>query len=128
MDIHTLQSLIDSGSQLLDRARNDEMFKSDSAIDYNYALGVEHGIRDAIRLLKDALDTELNQRDNQAGASVTFPQDAEYIDFVVRSAIENNSFDGYVSYDSAYDEAAEELGVDHDTLCEAFGRVTRKAA
>lgn len=114
MDISTLQSLLDSNAQLLARVRNDDMFESGSDIDYNYALGVEHGVKKAIRLLKDALETELKARDN----------DAQWIDYVVRSAIENNTFDGhYISWDRAYDEAAEELDVDHDTLCDAFDRV-----
>ena len=118
MDISTLQSLLDSHAQVFGQIRNDDMFESESAIDYNYALGVEHGFRRSIRLIKDALETELKARDN----------DAQWIDYVVRSAIENNTFDGhYISWDSAYDEAAEELDVDHDTLCDAFDRVKEAA-
>lgn len=117
MDISTLQSLIDSHSEVLEKIRHDDMFESESAIDYNYALGVQHGFQQAVRLLQDALNTELNARDN----------DAEWIDYVVRSAIENNSFDGYVSWDGAYDEAQEELDVDHNTLCDAFDRVKEAA-
>ena len=120
MDIHTLQSLLDSNgqlAQLLTDTRKDEAFASGSDIDYNYVLGVEHGIRKAVRILKGALEAELNYRDN----------DTQWIDYVVRSAIENNSFNGYCSFDSAYDEAAEELDVDHDTLCDAFHRVQEAA-
>ena len=114
MDISTLQSLLDSHAQVLGQIRCDDMFESQSAIDYNYALGVENGFKQAIRLIKDALESELEARDN----------DAQWIDFVVRSAIENNTFDGhYISWDGAYDEAAEELDVDHDTLCDAFDRI-----
>jgi hypothetical protein len=118
MDISTLQSLLDSHAQVFEKIRQDDMFESESAIDYNYALGVEHGFRQAVRLLKDALETELEARDN----------DAQWIDYVVRSAIENNTFgSGYVSWDGAYDEAAEELDVNHDTLCDAFQRVQEAA-
>ena len=117
MDISTLQTLIDSHSEVLEKIRLDDMFESGNDIDYNYALGVAHGFNKAIRLLKDALETELQARDD----------DATWIDYVVKSAIENNSFDGYVSYDSAYDEAAGELDVDHDTLCDAFARVQEAA-
>ena len=114
MDISTLQSLLDSHADVFDKIRQDDMFESESAIDYNYALGVENGFKQAIRLIKDALESELEARDN----------DAQWIDFVVRSAIENNTFDGhYISWDGAYDEAAEELDVDHDTLCDAFDRI-----
>jgi hypothetical protein len=116
MDISTLQSLLNSSARLLERARSDDMFESGSDIDYNYALGVEHGVRQAIRLVQNALDNELEARDN----------DVEWIDYVVRSAIENNSFNGdYISWDGAYDEAAEELDVDHNALCDAFDRVSK---
>ena len=117
MDITTLQSLIDSHSEVLEKIRLDDMFESESDIDYNYALGVAHGFNKAIRLLKDALETELQARDD----------DAQWIDYVVRSAIENNSFSGYVSWDSAYDEAEAELGIDHNALCDAFARVKEAA-
>lgn len=118
MDISTLQSLLDSNAQLLARVRNDDMFESESAIDYNYALGVEHGVSKAIRILKDALDTELQVRDN----------DNQWIDYVVQSAIENNTFDGECKYSMAFYEAYQELSeVDYDTLNVAFDRV-REAA
>lgn len=117
MDISTLQTLIDSHSEVLEKIRLDDMFESGNDIDYNYALGVAHGFNKAIRLLKDALETELQARDD----------DAQWVDYVVKSAIENNSFDGYVSWDGAYDEAEAELGVDHDTLCDAFDRVKEAA-
>ena len=117
MDIHTLQSLLDSNgqlAQLLTDTRKDEAFASGSDIDYNYVLGVEHGIRKAVRILKGALEAELNYRDN----------DTQWIDYVVRSALENNTFGDHCSWDGAYDEAAEELNVDHNTLRDAFDRVS----
>ena len=117
MDISTLQSLLDSHAQVLGRIRCDDMFESESDIDYNYALGVEHGFKQAIRLIKDALETELRARDN----------DAQWIDFVVRSAIENNTFDGECKYSMAFYEAYEELDVDYDTLNVAFDRVKEAA-
>lgn len=118
MDISTLQSLLDSHAQVFEKIRQDDMFESESAVDYNYALGVEHGFRQAVRLLKDALETELEARNN----------DTQWIDYVVRSAIENNTFnDRYISWDGAYDEAAKELDVDHDALCDAFQRVQEAA-
>lgn len=64
MDISTLQSLINSHARALEQIRHDDMFESESAIDYNYALGVEHGFRRAVRLLQDALGAELEIRDN----------------------------------------------------------------
>jgi len=115
MDISTLQSLLNSSARLLERARSDDMFESGSDIDYNYALGVEHGVRQAIRLVQDALDNELEARDN----------DVEWIDYVVRSAIENNSFNGECKYSVAYYEASQELDIDDDMLDKAFGRVQR---
>ena len=114
MDISTLQSLLETSAQQLAQARMSELFENGSDIDHNYALGIEHGIGSVVRMLQDTLDAELEARD----------KDTQWIDYVVRSAIENNTFDGhYISWDSAYDEAAEELDVDHDTLCDAFDRV-----
>ena len=118
MDISTLQSLLDSHADVFDKIRQDDMFESESAIDYNYALGVEHGFRQSVRLIKAVLENELEDRDN----------DTQWIDFVVRSAIENNTFDGECKYSMAFYEAYQELGeVDYDTLNVAFDRV-REAA
>ena len=112
MDISTLQSVLDTAATMLANHRCNMM---DEWTDED--LAIEAGMERVIRMVKDTLNAELEARDN----------DAQWIDFVVRSAIENNSFDGHVSYDSAYDEAAEELDVDHDTLCEAFQRVQEAA-
>ena len=113
MDISTLQSVLDTAATMLATHRGN-MYEDDHHIRINEAMAIEAGMERVIRMLKDTLNAELEARDN----------DAQWIDFVVRSAIENNTFDGhYISWDSAYDEAAEELDVDHDTLCEAFGRV-----
>ena len=109
MDISTLQSVLDSAATMLATHRCNMM---DEWTDED--LAIEAGMERVIRMVKDTLDAELEARDN----------DAQWIDYVVRSAIENNTFDGhYISWDSAYDEAAEELDVDHDTLCDAFDRV-----
>ena len=114
MDISTLQSLLETSAQQLAQARMSELFENGSDIDHNYALGIENGIASVVRMLQDTLDAELESRD----------KNTQWIDYVVRSAIENNTFDGhYISWDSAYDEAAEELDVDHDALCDAFDRV-----
>ena len=113
MDISTLQSVLDTAATMLATHRGN-MYEDDHHIRINEAMAIEAGMERVIRMLKDTLDAELEARDN----------DAQWIDFVVRSAIENNTFDGhYISWDSAYDEAAEELDVDHDTLCDAFDRV-----
>jgi hypothetical protein len=118
MDISTLQSLLETSAQQLAQARMSDLFENGSNVDYNYALGVEHGINSVVRMLRDTLEAELEARD----------KDAQWTDYVVRSAIENNTFDGhYISWDRAYDEAAEELDVDHDTLCDAFQRVQEAA-
>ena len=125
MDITTLQALLNDAAEIVAEAKTEFEEASENVgvsrmmkdIDFNYHLGVEHGINRVVRLLKEAMEEEVDSRDN----------DAQWIDFVVRSAIENNSFDGNVSYDSAYDEAAEELDVDHDTLCDAFARVQEAA-
>lgn len=126
MDITTLQALLNDASEIVAEAKTEFEEASENVslsrmmkdIDYNYHLGVEHGINRVVCVLKDALETELEARDN----------DSQWIDYVVRSAIENNTFDGhYISWDSAYDEAAEELDVDHDTLCDAFDRVKEAA-
>ena len=110
MDISTLQSVLDSAATMLATHRCNMM---DEWTDED--LAIEAGMERVIRMVKDTLDAELEARDN----------DAQWIDYVVRSAIENNTFDGhYISWDSAYDEAAEELDVDHDTLCDAFNRAT----
>ena len=109
MDISTLQSVLDSAATMLASHRVNMM---DEWTDED--LAIEAGMERVIRMLKDTLDGELEARDN----------DAQWIDYVVQSAIENNTFDGhYISWDGAYDEAAEELDVDHDTLCDAFDRV-----
>jgi hypothetical protein len=117
MDISTLQSLLETSAQQLAQARTSELFENGSDIDYNYALGIEHGIGSVVRMLKDTMDAELESRDN----------DAQWIDFVVRSAIENNTFDGECKYSMAFYEAYEELDVDYDTLNVAFDRVKEAA-
>jgi predicted DNA-binding protein YlxM (UPF0122 family) len=109
MDILTLQSVLDTAATMLATHRCNMM---DEWTDED--LAIEAGMERVIRMVKDTLNAELEARDN----------DAQWIDYVVQSAIENNTFDGhYISWDSAYDEAAEELDVDHDTLCDAFDRV-----
>ena len=114
MDISTLQSLLETSAQQLAQARMSELFENGSDIDYNYALGIEHGIGSVVRMLQDTLEAELEARD----------KDTQWIDYVVRSALENNTFGDHCSWDGAYDEAAEELGVDHNTLRDAFDRVS----
>ena len=117
MDISTLQSVLDTAATMLATHRGN-MYEDDHHIRINEAMAIEVGMERVIRMLKDTLDAELEARDN----------DTQWIDYVVRSAIENNTFnDQYVSWDSAYDEAAEELDVDHDTLCDAFQRVQEAA-
>jgi hypothetical protein len=125
MDITTLQALLNDAAEIVAEAKTEFEEASENVgvsrmmkdIDFNYHLGVEHGINRVVRLLKEAMEEEVNSRDN----------DAQWIDYVVRSAIENNSFNGYCSFDSAYDEAAEQLDVDHDTLGDAFQRVLEAA-
>lgn len=125
MDITTLQALLNDAAEIVAEAETEfeeasrgvGLSRMMADIDYNYHLGVEHGINRIVRLLKEAMDDEVNSRDG----------DDQWVDYVVRSAIENNSFDGHCSFDSAYDEAAQELGVDHDTLCDAFARVQEVA-
>ena len=113
MDISTLQSVLDSAATMLATHRCNMM---DEWTDED--LAIEVGMERVIRMLKDTLDAELEARDS----------DTQWIDYVVRSAIENNTFnDQYISWDSAYDEAAEELDVDHNTLCDAFQRVQEAA-
>jgi hypothetical protein len=113
MDISTLQSVLDTAATMLATHRCNMM---DEWTDED--LAIEAGMERVIRMLKDTLNAELESRDNSA----------KWIDYVVQSAIENNTFDGhYISWDSAYDEAAEELDVDHDTLCDAFDRVKEAA-
>jgi len=113
MDISTLQSVLDTAATMLATHRCNMM---DEWTDED--LAIEAGMERVIRMLKDTLNAELEARD----------KDAQWTDYVVRSAIENNTFDGhYISWDRAYDEAAEELDVDHDTLCDAFDRVKEAA-
>ena len=113
MDISTLQSVLDTAATMLATHRCNMM---DEWTDED--LAIEAGMERVIRMVKDTLNAELEARDN----------DAQWIDYVVRSAIENNTFgSGYVSWDGAYDEAAEELDVNHDTLCDAFQRVQEAA-
>jgi len=113
MDILTLQSVLDSAATMLATHRCNMM---DEWTDED--LAIEAGMERVIRMVKDTMDLELESRDN----------DTRWIDYVVRSAIENNTFNGhYISWDRAYDEAAEELDVDHNTLCDAFQRVQEAA-
>ena len=109
MDISTLQSVLDSAATMLATHRCNMM---DEWTDED--LAIEAGMERVIRMLKDTLDAELEARDN----------DSQWIDYVVRSALENNTFGDHCSWDGAYDEAAEELDVDHNTLCDAFDRVS----
>ena len=69
MDISTLQALLDSHAPVFEKIRQDDMFQADSAIDYNYALGVEHGFRESVRLIKAVLEAELESRDNNEEAA-----------------------------------------------------------
>jgi hypothetical protein len=125
MDITTLQALIDESNNIVkeasadfDEANLDGLSRHQADIDYNYHLGIEHGIARVVRMLKDELNREVCHRDD----------DTQWIDYVVRSAIENNTFNShYVSWDGAYDEAAKELDVDHNALCDAFHRVQEAA-
>ena len=113
MDILTLQSVLDTAATMLATHRCNMM---DEWTDED--LAIEAGMERVIRMVKDTMDLELESRDN----------DTRWIDYVVRSAIENNTFNGhYISWDRAYDEAAEELDVDHNTLCDAFQRVQEAA-
>jgi hypothetical protein len=117
MDISTLQSVLDSAATMLATHRVNMM---DDWTDED--LNIEVGMERVIRMLKDTLDAELEARD--AAAASYWSNDSQWIDYVVRSALENNTFGDHCSWDGAYDEAAEELNVDHNTLCDAFDRVT----
>ena len=112
MDISTLQSVLDTAATMLATHRCNMM---DEWTDED--LAIEAGMERVIRMVKDTLDAELEARDN----------DAQWIDYVVRSAIENNTFDGECNNSWAWFEALNELDVDDDTLLDAFQRVQEAA-
>lgn len=65
MDISTLQSVLDTAAGML-AAHRGNMYEDDHHIRINEAMDIEVGMERVIRMLKDTLDAELEDRDNDA--------------------------------------------------------------